>query len=388
MDAFLAAFLIALIFAFGFMTIYPNFKTLYNSARLMSRLEHYLPDDHTALDLLSARIQSFEATFGSVLWRQDELGKINASAQYALGKNMITTGAANMVTLPTGDLYDIQTPVEIADRLDEIVRFASALDVPFTYVYEHPTNYGDDKLTGGYAQLDWGEELGDQIVSTLRDAGIDVIDSRAALEGIPASLLVFRTDQHWTPYAALNVARALTEEMGLDASPLDPEAFESETLKQKFLGKYGQRIGTSLVAPDDYTVYWPRYETEITRTTNLNGRITEANGPFRDSVVKWDVLEGDGWNIIAYKAYGLTEDYEHFHNEAAPDVTLLVFKDSYGASVGAFLSLVARDVYLVDMRKTDREAIEFVEELDPDRVVMAYSRQMVVLHEYQLFHDQ
>jgi hypothetical protein len=388
-DAILAAFLIALIFAFSFKTIYPHFKALYNSTRLMSRLEGYLPDDYDALDLLSARIQSFEKTFGEKLWHQEELSKINAGIQISLGKNMITTGEASMVKLPTGDLYDIQMPIDITDRLDEIVRFAAQLDVPFTYVYEHPTNYGDDKLTGGYAQLDWGEELGDQIVSTLRDAGVEVIDSRAALEGIPSSELVLRTDQHWTPFAALNVARVVANDLGLDASMLDPEAFESETFPEKFLGKYGQRIGASRVVPDDFTVYWPGYETNISRyTIKVNGVVEEASGSFHDAVIKWENLEGEGWNMLAYRALGLTETFEHFHNDAAPDISILVYKDSYGSPIGSYLSLVARDVYLVDMRQTDRDALEFVEELQPDKIVMAYSRQMVVLHEYRLFHEK
>jgi hypothetical protein len=388
-DTVLAVFLMGLIFTFGFKTIYPNFKTLLNSARLMSRLESYLPDDYNALDLLSARIRSFEATFGGRLWEQDKLGKINAGIQYGLGKNIITTGDANMVTLPSGDLYDIQMPVDIADRLDEIVRFASSLDVPFTYVYEHATNYGDDRLTGGYAQLDWGGELGDQIVSTLRDAGIDVLDSRVALEGLPASQLVFRTDQHWTPYAALCMTRVLAEDLGLDADILDPALFESETFPEKFLGKYGQRIGAARVVPDDYTIFWPAYETSISRhTVKHGGEEEDASGSFREAVIKWENLEGEGWNTVAYKTYGLTETYEHFHNDAAPDITILLYKDSYGSSIGAFLSLVARDVYLVDMRQTDKDALEFVEEIKPDRIVMAYSRQMVILHEYRLFHDQ
>lgn len=387
-DVVLATFLIGLIFTFGIMTVVPNVKQLYNSARLMSELEDYLPDDYDALDLLSARIQSFEATFGDELWQQDPLRRLNAGIQYAMGKNMITTGSANMVTLPTGDLYDIQMSTDVTGPLDEIIRFASSLDVPFTYVYEHPTTYGADKLTGGYAQLDAGDELSDQIISTLRNADIKVIDSRDVLADIPASKIVLRTDQHWTPYAALNVAHAVAGEIGLDEALLDSTQFDFETYEEKFLGKYGQRIGTSRVTPDDYTIFWPNYDTNITRTTNQNGKITEAAGTFRDSVIKWKFLDGDGWNTIAYRTYGLTENFEHFHNEDAPDVTLVVFKDSYGAPIGACLSLVARDVYLVDMRKTDRDALDFVEEINPDHIIMAYSRQMLVLHEYALFHDE
>lgn len=382
-DACLAVLLIALICVFSFKTIWPNRKELYDSARLMSRLKKYMPEEHDASDLLTARIDSFEAKFNDVMWKKDELGYLNSTFQYALNKDLVTTGASSMVTLGTGDLYDLPTYKDTSAQTDEIIEFAENAGVPVLFIYEHPTTYPGNMPTGGYAVLDSGTRMSDEIVSALRAGGVEVLDSRDILAGYGTDEIVMRTDQHWTTLAALTVTCAIAENIGMDAERLDITKFDSRTYPEKFLGKYGQKVGPDNVRPDDITIYWPICDTYIERTTLNNGVTEEVSGAFYDSVIKWENLEGDGWNIDAYRDYGLTEDLEHFHNDDG-DMTILLFKDSYSAPVGAFLSLVAKDVYTVDMRKADQPAQYFVDKYQPDRIIMAYSRQMLCDNEYDL----
>lgn len=387
-DGALAVFLLALILVFGFNTVWPNRIRLLDAARSQTRLLTYMPADYTQLEKLAARIRSTEDRLNEVLWKKDELGYFNSSVQYALGKKMINTGSSGMVTLPTGDLYDLPRKADPSPMIGEILTLRDRLDVPLLYVFEHPTTYPGNHPEGGYAMLDHGDELSEKIVGMLRDGGIDLLDSREILRDEDTSKTILRTDQHWTYYAALVMAKNVAAKLGLDADRLDLSQFETKIYPEKFLGKYGQKIGTGNVKPDDITIFYPKYETEITRYTLYNGDETTITGPFRDSVIKWNYLEGDGWNIDAYKAYGLTEDFEHFHNDDGADITLLVFKDSFGSPVAHFLSLVARDVYLVDMRKTDRPAMEFVEETNPDQVVIAYSQQMVCAYDFHLIEQE
>lgn len=383
-DAALAVFLLATIFTFGYKTVWENRDDLMYSVRNLSRLKAYMPEDYNALDMFSARVNSFDATLNNVMWKKDELGYLNSSFQYALGKKMIATGKYNMVTLPTGDLYDLPQLTDTSNQTDEIIEFVGGVDAPVTYVFEHPTTYEGNMPEGGYATLDKGTYMSDTIVEALRVGGVDVIDSRDVLGGMDTADIVLRTDQHWTSRAALIMAEKIAREMGLDHEKLALENFESQTYAQKFLGKYGQKVGAGNVVPDDITIFWPVYETSIQRYTLNNGKEETVSGSFKDAVIKWKNLEGDGWNIDAYRDYGLTEDFEHFHNEAAPDMTILVYKDSYSAPIGAFLSLVARDVYTVDMRKSDELAMYYVEQYKPDRILMAYSRQMLCDNEYDL----
>ena len=388
-NAILALFLLALVFAFGYKTISENFSPLFESARSYTQIKEYLPEDYTALDYIGGRIRSFESKFNEVLWHKDDLGYLNSSVQYAIGKEMINTGGANMITLKTGDLYDISDYQDTSAQQAEIIAFSEAIDVPFLYVLEHSTTYGMNDAEGGYAMLDKGPEMSDDIVNGLREGGVEVIDSRDVLTGVDTALTVYRTDKHWTSYAALLMAKEVAYSLGLEGDMLDPKNFESETYPEMFMGTYGARVGEANTRKDDITVFWPAYDTDITRYTLNNGEETTISGQFKDAAIKWEYLTPDQCEIMAYKAYGLTEDFEHYHNEnALSDKTILVYKDSYGAPIGAFLSLVAEDVYLVDMRKTQEPATTFVEQYDPDMVIMAYSRQMLTVYDVNLLPDK
>lgn len=387
-DAVLAIFLLVTVFVFGFKTVWPNRRDLLEAARSKTRLLNYMPEDYTPLEHLTARIRSTEDKINEVLWKKTELGYFNSSIQYALGKDMITTGTSSMITLPTGDLYDLPPAQSTKEATDEVIAFANTLDVPFLYMFAHATTYPGNLPTGGYAMMDYGSVLSDQITSELRAGGLNVLDSRDFLAGESTSQTILRTDQHWTAYAALRAAHAVAEELGLDASKLEPDQFETETFPEKFLGKYGQKVGRGNVKADDIVLYYPKYETNLTRYTKNNDTETELSGPFYDSMIQWEYLEGETSEIEAYKAYGLTEDFEHFHNEDGADITLLIYKDSFGSPVSHFLALVAKDVYLVDMRKTDKPASYFVEQYQPDQVLIAYSRQMICAHEYKLMPEE
>ena len=97
--------------------------------------------------------------------------------------------------------------------------------------------------------------------------------------------------------------------------------------------------------------------------------------------------EPDGTNIRGYVGYGLVEGLEEITNRTGDcaDLTLLIFRDSYTAPIGSSLSLMVKNVVMVDMRKMDGiSAMELVEQYDPDMVIFSYSRQMFEDHRYDL----
>jgi len=392
----LAAFLLIVCFGMGVMTVVPNLGDLYQSLR-WHKMMAFLPDPDAAevpfLTQLTARVRSLDAELSSSAYLADELGQMNASLQYAIGKRLVSTGSAQMVKLNGGYLYDIQEEQDLTDTVNEIVDLAHEISAerPFLFVYEHPTVYDQAMLPAGYDVLDFGEEAADQAVSILQEGNVPLIDSREVVTRgeYPLADFLLYTDQHWTTFASLVMAEEIAlwaQDQGIDIDPalLDPDTFEREVYPNLFLGKYGQRIGTLNIEPDDITVWYPSYETEITRYTQKGKKEFEVTGDFRTAAVRWDMMEPneDGWNIKAYTNYGLTEKFEHFTNPSAPDITIVLFKDSYAAPTGAFLSLTARNVYCVDLRQGDLGAMDYIEMYDPDLVVMAYSQQMLRDRDY------
>ena len=366
-----------------------DFDGLRKSVQLTDEKLALLPGDGP-LDRLAGRINGFTAEIADAMWLKTELGYANSAFQYALGKRMINTGSQNMVTLTTGHLYDLNPYKDLSQNVADIVEQRDTVmkDYPFLFVYEHPTLYSDDMLPAGYDALDASKQMADEAVSGLREGGVQVLDSRDVLPNCGRDLndLLLVTDQHWSTLAAITMAQAVAGELNaMTDAELDPTLLDLEqlnTLKHDrlFIGKYGQRLGPVLVTPDDITEYWPKYDTRLSRQTRHVKRKVEAEGSFRDAVTRFEVLEtpeGHSWNETGYMLYGLTESYSIFTNENAPDTTILLLKDSYGAPIGTFLSLLARNVVCVDLRQ-DVDPLEvWLEKYKPDAVVMAYSLQML-----------
>lgn len=390
-DLILTAIFFAVIFFMGAMTLITDMHGIYVAATDQKKLFPYIedPEDYSAWDYFAARIRSVDDYLAENVYASDALGHMNSSFQYAMGKRMINTGASQMITLNSGHLFDLQNYVSMENAVENLVGMrATAGDLPFLFVYEHPTIYSADQMPAGYDVLDYSEEIAAELTERMADTDIPMIDSRDVLTatGLPLSDYLMYTDQHWATRASLimaqRIAGELSEMTGVDLHPekLDISQFNTETFPKLFMGKYGQRIGTGNIDPDDITIYWPKYDTDIYRYTNYLGDITEVEGSFYDSVIRWKYLEpdpGKTWNIRAYFDYGLTENHDIYHNAGGAPCTILLLKDSYSASIGSFLSLVADEVVAVDLRRSDLSLREWIDRCDPDAVVVAYSMQML-----------
>ena len=383
------------IFTAFFTMVIRNHRELRHSVQMTPELKKTLPAHADRLDRLSARINSFTSAIAKYMWLKEDMGYVNSAFQYALGKKVINTGSQNMIRLTTGHLYDLADYKPLQRNAGDIVqlRETTLSDYPFLFVYEHPTLYDAAMLPEGYEALDHSARMADEVLDALRGADIPVLDSRVALPESGEALddLLMVTDQHWSPLAAITMARAIARELNaltgvdLDPSALDRDRLDSLRHEKLFMGKYGQRVGTRFVEPDDIVEYWPKYDTHVTRDSIRAGVEEHASGSFREAVTRFDRLEpepGKTWNTYAYTYYGQIEPYDILVNEDAPDCTIMLLKDSYSAPIGRFLSLAARRVVCLDLRRGTRPLDEWLEEYHPDAVVMAYSLQMLRDDEY------
>ena len=390
-DIILTVLFLAVIFFMGAMTLLTDFHGIYVAATDQNKLAAYVGDidDCSAWDYFAARIRSVDNYLAGNVYGATKLGYVNSSFQYALGKRMINTGSSQMLTLNSGHLYDIQNYVSMEGAVQNIqdMRVAAG-EIPFLFVYEHPTIYSAGQMPAGYDVLDYSDEIAAEIVERMSRTDIPMLDSRDVLTatGLDLSQYLMYTDQHWATRASLIMAQRIAQELsdmtGIDlhAERLDISQFNTETYPKLFLGKYGQRIGPWNIDPDDITIYWPKYDTRIRRYTNYLGDITEIEGSFYDSVIRWKYLQPDAgrtWNIKAYFDYGLTENHDIYTNPDGAPCTILLLKDSYSASIGSFLSLVAENVVAVDLRRSERTLQEWIDSCEPDAVVVAYSMQML-----------
>ena len=391
-DIILTVFFLAVIFFMGVMTVVEKGEGIYFAAVSYENLKSYVDDPFTCShwDRMSARVKSVDNYLSSNVYASEELGELNSTFQYALGKRMVTTGGSSMVRLNTGHLYDLQNYVPMEQAAQNILDMQAMVpvNVPFLFVYEHPTLYSDEMMPEGYGVMDHLPQMAEEIMEKLNAAGVNAVDSREVLtsSGLKMEDYLYYTDQHWATRAAITVAQRIAQELsrttGVNLHPekLDISQFETQNYPNLFLGKYGQRIGTRNIAPDDIVTYKPKYETNIHRYTNYLGTITDITGPFEESVLRPKYLKplaGKTHNIMAYFDYGLTENYDVLENPDGADLTVLLLKDSFSAPIGSFLSLLAGKVASYDLRRCTETLPELLEMYHPDAVVVAYSMQML-----------
>ncbi|MBR3273050.1 MAG: hypothetical protein IKF98_03965 [Clostridia bacterium] len=393
--AVLTVAFLGFIFVAFFSMVIGNREDLAHSVRMTPELKKSLPAHPSRLDRLSARINGFTSGIAGIMWHKDELGYINSAFQYGLGKKVINTGSQNMITLNDGHLYDLSNYKSLTENALEIaaLRNTTLAGIPFLFTYEHPTLYDASLLPAGYEVLDHSAEMADEAVAALRGQGIDVLDSRDVLPhcGLEMNDLLMYTDQHWSTLAAITMARAIAGRLndmtgaGLDLSRVDLENLNTLVHEKLFMGKYGQRVGPGIIDPDDIVEYWPKYATHVSRHTKRTKSLDDAEGEWREVMTRFDKLEpdpGKTWNTSAYMDYGLVESFDIFTNEAAPDFTILLLKDSYSSPIGRYLALMARHVVCVDLRQEVDPLETWVAEYHPDAVVMSYSLQMLRDDEY------
>lgn len=384
-----AVLFLVMIFAvlIGTVACYPH--KLIESVTRHSITNQYMGENPSISERIKARFLSFENTVNTYLFGRDAGLTVNIALQDALGKDILQFGQSRMVTLDSGHLYDLVDETDVSEQLENVIEAKNTLfaDIPMLYVYAQSTLYDESALPESVAMLDYNMELADGIVAQLRDAGIEVIDTREVLNscGYPLEELLLYSDQHWSSKAALVMAQHVAENLQAKGVPVQAEnlamdKMETRTYEENFLGKYGQRIGPVNSPMDDMVAFWPSYDTEIRRFTRRGSAIEDITGRFEESVIRWAHFEDDedcDYSTNSYKAYGLTEPEEFFTNNLLPEGRILVVKDSFGASVNCFLSLTAHEVWGVDLRHTDRELAEIVEELQPDAVVYVYSQQIL-----------
>lgn len=356
-----------------------------------------MPRNATVFDDISARIAKLSENVSSRLFLRNPIRQLNAAFQLATGKKIISIAGNDMVKLKCGAYYGLFTGEFTTDKMEELASFAEKLKaekgIDTVFSYCHSGLYEDGQLPAGMEGWDNNIECADTLLADFRARGVVVSDSRDAYRasGLTMDEAINKSDVHWSHKMALAAARqtvlTMNEQLGLslDAEKLDIQNFDEIVYERLLMGEYGRRIGFDNVTPDDIHELWPRYDTHILYE-ELNDDV-RREGTFREAVINEANLARDpdsGYSEKAYYIYSTYLAQTHIHNDDGEPLTALVFKDSYGTPLGAFLGLTLRDVYAVDLRSTRLTMEECVEKVNPDIVIFAYSQQTLREFSYDI----
>ncbi len=384
MDRFLAAFLLLTIFTIGGVTLGAHPREF--AYAVVKGYQNHIREDGQPLRTVSARISALKGTMNRTLFGKDFFEKLNLGLQMALGKQIISVGGSTMVRLKTGQLYDLMGKTELSDDIAKMVRLKenlTQLGCEMLYVYPHCSLYEDGLLPGGV--IDYNIEAADELVGSLRDAGIFVIDSREVYRslGLDLDQAIYRTDQHWSTLTAFETFRATAaklRDMGLAIDPAlyDRDSFSVQTYPTLHMGQVGERLGQSLIEPDDFALILPRYETMLSRKIVNGSAVEEALGPF-ESLLNMKLLDDARRDGVAnlYSVYGNHDAENWYVNDKVDTGRVLISKDSFGTPFANLLALTAHETLTVDLRKSQRTIEDYARVFKPDVVIVAHSQAML-----------
>lgn len=386
MNRILAVVLLLAIFAVGGATMITAGRELAYATFVTYR--YYLSTEPKMANNLFARIQSLNNAININLFSKSWFQSLNTQLQLALGKQMLSYGTQTMVWLKTGQLYDLVTEADSdkvnsdIGKMEELNDALAEKNIPMLFVYYHTGLYEDGLLPDGVT--DYNETTANTIVDGLRDAGLTVLDTRELYheKGLTLGETIYNTDQHLAMPMNFEIYRAAadwireTAGVDIDSSVTDPDNFNRETLTGAHRSSLGERVGSGA---DDFPIYTPKFDTRIHERIALDGGYAERDGSFADAVLnlnRLDDLEETGYADI-YNLYGYHREEVYYTNESAADARALIVKDSFGTPVASLLSLAVQDELAIDLRKTHRSVLEYVEEYAPDFVVVLHCQEMM-----------
>ena len=192
--------------------------------------------------------------------------------------------------------------------------------------------------------------------------GVIPVDAYSALEKHTDENIYARTDHHWLPLGAFYAAQAFADTADLSFPPLS--AYQRTTLSG-YLGSMYTFTKSAVLRdnPEDFTYYTPKnkFTTQYYDTDFTN----EADG---DLMISLDNVEPVSWYLVFM---GGDEKITHVKTDCNNARTLVIVKDSYGNALVPYLTQSFEDIYVIDMRYFDINAVSFMKQVGATDVLFA-----------------
>lgn len=250
----------------------------------------------------------------------------------------------------------------------------------------------------------YSNETADNFLQELEDKNIDYIDFRTNLlsSGIDKNKLFYKTDHHWTIetsfWAFTELTRQLNEKYNLN---LDKDNFYTDiknynciTYPQSFLGSMGRKVGMLYGGIDDFTLIYPKFNTDYIHSSDSKSHKLEFEGRFEESLIssypfnsEGSLLEVNQDKYFTYLSgnHALTE----VTNNNNPDgLKVLFIKDSFMVPTASFFSSMCSKMDLIDPRYFEGDIIEYTKNQDYDFVFLSYYPSNLIDEFFPFFKDE
>jgi|GEM_PF-623512 len=274
---------------------------------------------------------------------------------------------------PKGDM------TEKALAVKALAEYCEKSDCRFLYV-QNPykiDKYNDTDVSG---IKDFSNQNQDSLIELLRLNGVTVLDFRELIHdaGLTRQDTFYRTDHHWLAetgfWASNQILKFLRKNyfMNVDVEIIDEANFDKQVFEDFFLGSQGKKVTLEKTKPEDFTLYYPKFDTKL-KVFIPNMNIDEV-GNFTLLYNMNSVSEQDFYGKNPYAAYSYGDQpLMQISNEliADDDSKILLIHDSFCDCVIPFLSLGIKNVHAIDLRHFTGSLETYIETEKPDIVIVS-----------------
>ncbi len=341
----------------------------------------------------------FESKINSTFPMKDYFVDINGlfhrmALQREMNKVILLSNGMETEPVPNVEDSGIMANVASVKGLSD---WLAKKDIDFLYC-QVPWKIDDENNLLPAGVTDYSNRIADVFLEGLEAEGVDNLDLRKCMrdDGIDRYDMFLVTEHHWSPeggfYAFQKICDHLRERYGEDIPDYVTEAenYEHETYENGSLGYYANRTGWMFAGFDDFTLIYPKWETRQSSWAPHKELFRE--GSFYDAIFYTEYLEKKWRERGLYATYiGGDWPVVVHHSETAPvDKNVMILIDSFGTIPESFLTTVYKNVIGLDLRWVLRNNIgkttaEFVEEYDPNIVIIMFNPNQIGSQESEQF---
>ena len=221
--------------------------------------------------------------------------------------------------------------------------------IPTAVSYYLPSKYS------GYSE----DQFADLQYIRERLVGVEDVDISAVMDSHKKEDIYLRTDHHWAPLGAYYASQKFAQQLGLPFPELSTYEKVSQDGYTGTIYTFTQDASI-LDYPETFTYYKP--DNQYT-TTYYNTYFQEGY----DSNLFIDMP----LSSLYVTFMGGDDKITKIHTDAGNGRTLVVLKDSYGNAMIPFLTHSFENIYVIDIRYFDINAINFMKEQGATDVLFA-----------------
>lgn len=317
----------------------------------------------------------FETDIASTFFEKFQFVNINGAFRSLLGQREMN----GVVKLKNG--YLLTTFDYVSD--EELEKYANSVSALAGYLEDRGTSFVyasapytsskyDPQLPEGIE--DYGNDDIDRFLDMLNALEVDTIDFRETMhqDGIDQYDMMYKTDHHWNTeagfYAYGKLEQYIVAQTGceVDERISDIDNYTITTYKKWHLGSRGQRVGRYFAGIDDFDLIIPNFDTVIENNSGDVGRM-------QDLAINTQPLSDKEYTSRYTYDRVLGDSCGHYVNlDCRNDIRILCIADSFGEAVCPYLMMGFHEMSVRNLEKLNEITPEFIEEYDPDVVIMLY----------------